>query len=149
MVNQSIGYRKADIVVAGGGTGGVCAAIAAARNGADVILIEQLGVLGGLFTGGNMILCHWGARQFWGGLNNEIFTRLRDMGVAKFHPDDQPTYPLLHMRHRVCLSVAYDPEMAKIVLFQMAEDAGVRLLLHSYVTSAVTEDHVLRGRHPV
>lgn len=92
-----------------------------------------------------MILCHWGARQFWGGLNNEIFTRLKDLDAAKFHPDDPPNYPLYHMRHRVCLSVAYDPEMAKLVLFHLAEDAGVRLLLHSFVTRAVTEDHILRG----
>lgn len=145
MVNQSIGYQKAEVVIAGGGTGGVCAAIAAARNGADVLLIEQRGFLGGLFTGGNMILCHWGARQFWGGLNQEIFRRLKDLGAAKFHPDDPPNYPLYHMRHRVCLSVAYDPELAKLVLFQLAEDAGVRLLLHSYVTSAVTEDNIIRG----
>jgi hypothetical protein len=145
LVNQSLGYQKAEVVIAGGGTGGVCAAIAAARNGADVLLIEQRGFLGGLFTGGNMILCHWGARQFWGGLNNEIFTRLKDLGAAKFHPDDPPNYPLYHMRHRVCLSVAYDPEMAKLVLFHLAEDAGVRLLLHSFVTRAVTEDRILRG----
>jgi hypothetical protein len=145
MVNQSIGYQKADVVIAGGGTGGVCAAIAAARNGADVLLIERCGFLGGLFTGGNMILCHWGARQFWGGLNKEIFTRLRDLSAAKFHPDDPPNYPLYHMRHRVCLSVAYDPEVAKLVLFQLVEDAGVRLLLHSYVTGAVTEGNIVRG----
>lgn len=145
MVNRSIGYQKAEVVVAGGGTGGVCAAIAAARNGADVLLIEQRGFLGGLFTGGNMILCHWGARQFWGGLNNEIFTRLHELDAAKFHPDDPPNYPLYHMRHRVCLSVAYDPEVAKLVLFQLVEDAGVRLLLHSYVTRAVTEGNRVRG----
>ena len=47
-MNSSIGYKEAEVVVAGGGTGGACAAIAAARNGADVLLVEQQGFLGGL-----------------------------------------------------------------------------------------------------
>ena len=41
-----------DVVVAGGGTGGVLAAIAAARNRANVLLIEKNGFLGGMTTGG-------------------------------------------------------------------------------------------------
>ena len=44
---------KADVLVAGGGTAGVVAAIAAARNGADVLLVERQGCLGGMMTGGN------------------------------------------------------------------------------------------------
>jgi hypothetical protein len=79
MINQSLGNKKAEVARA-----------RAAHNGADVLLIEQRGILGGLFTGGNMILCHWGARQFWGGLYNKIFTRLQDLDAAKFHPDDFP-----------------------------------------------------------
>ena len=44
---------KADVVLAGGGTAGCIAAIAAARNGADVLLIEEQGFLGGMMTAGN------------------------------------------------------------------------------------------------
>ena len=44
---------QADVLVAGGGTAGVVAAIAAARNGAGVLLVERQGFLGGMMTGGN------------------------------------------------------------------------------------------------
>ncbi|MBU0715649.1 MAG: FAD-dependent oxidoreductase, partial [Verrucomicrobia bacterium] len=44
---------EADVVVAGGGTAGVVAALAAARNGAKTLLIERYGFLGGMMTAGN------------------------------------------------------------------------------------------------
>jgi len=44
---------RADVVVVGGGTAGSVAAIAAARTGADVLLVEQHGYLGGMMTAGN------------------------------------------------------------------------------------------------
>jgi NADPH-dependent 2,4-dienoyl-CoA reductase/sulfur reductase-like enzyme len=44
--------RECDVVVLGGGPGGIGAAVAAARNGADTVLIERFGHLGGMGTGG-------------------------------------------------------------------------------------------------
>ena len=44
---------SADVVVAGGGPAGVCAAIAAAEAGADTLLIEEAGCLGGVWTSGD------------------------------------------------------------------------------------------------
>jgi len=44
--------RKVDVVVVGGGSGGFGAAIAAARNGAETLLVERYGFLGGMVTGG-------------------------------------------------------------------------------------------------
>jgi len=44
--------RECDVVVVGGGPGGIGAAVAAARNGADTVLIERYGYLGGMGTGG-------------------------------------------------------------------------------------------------
>ncbi len=45
-------WREADVVVVGGGPGGVGSAIAAARSGAKTVLIERYGHLGGMATGG-------------------------------------------------------------------------------------------------
>ena len=44
--------RECDVVVVGGGPGGIGAAVSAARNGADTVLIERYGHLGGMGTGG-------------------------------------------------------------------------------------------------
>jgi NADPH-dependent 2,4-dienoyl-CoA reductase/sulfur reductase-like enzyme len=44
--------READVVVVGGGPGGVGAAVAAARTGANAVLLERYGHLGGMGTGG-------------------------------------------------------------------------------------------------
>ena len=139
---DKLGYKKADVVIAGGGTGGVCAAIAAARNGVDVLLVERQGFLGGMFTGGNMCVSTF---MPWAGIAKEIMSKLMDMGAAKFHPDEPWNYPIFHHRSWACLTVPYDPEMAKILLFRMVEEAGVRLLLHSYITGVVTEGDTIKG----
>ncbi len=47
---------RTDVLVVGGGPAGICAAIAAARNGARVILAERYGHLGGLASGGEVIV---------------------------------------------------------------------------------------------
>jgi hypothetical protein len=141
-MNSSIGYKEADVVVAGGGPGGATAAIAAGRMGAKVLLVEQLGFPGGMFTGGGMSVANcWP----WAGLGKEIFARLKARGAAISHPDDPPNYPLFHFGSYSWRNVPYDPEAAKLVLFEMLEEAGVRLLLHSYVTGAVTEGKQVRG----
>jgi len=51
-----------DVVVSGGGTAGAVAAIAAARQGKSVLLLENHGFLGGMATGG-MVSQLWGLRM--------------------------------------------------------------------------------------
>ncbi len=80
---------ECDIVVVGGGPGGIGAAVAAARNGADTILIERYGYLGGMGTGGlvTIIPClsdFSGTMQI-GGINQEWIERLT-IKDAETHP---------------------------------------------------------------
>ncbi len=141
-MNGAIGYKEADVVVAGAGPGGALAAIAAGRLGAKVLLIDQLGFPGGMFTGGAMSVTNcWP----WAGLGKEIFARLEARGAAVHHPDDPPNYQLFHFGSYSWRNAPYDPEAAKLVLFEMIEEAGVKLLLHSYVTGAVKEGNQVRG----
>ena len=48
--------KETEVVVVGGGPAGIAAAIAAARNGAETVLLERYGHLGGLATGGLVTL---------------------------------------------------------------------------------------------
>ena len=151
---------ETQVLVVGGGTAGVSAAVAAARAGADVLLVERLGYLGGLATGGMIILLltldDGRGRQVVGGLCQEVSDRLARRGAAVFpdrhewgRPDEalvarDRTWGLVwgHGPHRVRYSVAYDPEELKFALNEMVEDAGVQLLLHAYACEALVD----RGR---
>ncbi len=154
---------ETEVLVVGGGSAGVAAAVAAARNGADVILVERLGYLGGLATGGLIILLltldDGRGRQVVGGLCQEVTERLARREAAYFPPQaewgstDQDLVSRArgwglvwgHGPHRVRYSVAYDPEEFKFALNQMTQEAGVRLLLHAYACEAVVQDGRVSG----
>jgi 2-polyprenyl-6-methoxyphenol hydroxylase-like FAD-dependent oxidoreductase len=149
---------ETEVLVIGGGSAGVSAAVAAARNGAEVILVERLGYLGGLATGGLIILLltldDGRGRQVIGGLCQEVTDRLAQRGAAHYPPKSEwgsqdetlvtrdQRWGLVwgHGPHRVRYSVAYDPEEFKFALNTMTEEAKVRLLLHAYACDAIVED---------
>jgi len=80
--------RETDVVVVGGGPGGIGSAIAAARSGAETVLIERYGHLGGMATGGlvNIIpnLSGISGKQHLFGLNQELIDRLAARGGASY-----------------------------------------------------------------
>jgi NADPH-dependent 2,4-dienoyl-CoA reductase/sulfur reductase-like enzyme len=75
---------EADVVVVGGGPGGHSAAVAAARNGASVALLERYGHLGGMATGGIVIqiphMSDGSEEQQIAGLCQEWIDRLEPVG---------------------------------------------------------------------
>ena len=78
-----------DVVVCGGGPAGFCAAVAAARGGANTALIEQWGMLGGTMTVGGVpapALFHAHGRQIIAGIGWELMTRLARAGYAQLPP---------------------------------------------------------------
>ena len=79
-------YRECDVLVVGGGPSGTAAAVAAARAGADVILLERYNHLGGLSTGGLVIwidrMTDWGGQAVIRGFAEEIMDRLPADAVA-------------------------------------------------------------------
>jgi 2-polyprenyl-6-methoxyphenol hydroxylase-like FAD-dependent oxidoreductase len=154
---------ETQVLVVGGGTAGVSAAVAAARNGAEVILVERLGYLGGLATGGLIALLltldDGRGHQVVGGLCQEITDRLAARNAAYFPAKDQwgradedlvardQQWGLVwgHGPHRVRYSVAYDAEEFKFALNQTVEDARLRMLLHCYACDALVEDARITG----
>jgi hypothetical protein len=149
--------HEADVLVVGGGAAGVAAATAAARAGADVLLVERTNALGGLATGGLIILLltldDGRGRQVVGGLCQEVTERLAARGAAFFPPQDEwgradetlverdRSFGLVWGRppHRVRYSVAYDPEAMRLVLLELLEEAGARLLLHAQAAEPIVE----------
>ncbi|MGH7896993.1 MAG: FAD-dependent oxidoreductase [Candidatus Binatia bacterium] len=154
---------ETQVLVVGGGSAGVSAAVASAREGAEVMLVERYGQLGGLATGGLIILLltldDGDGHQVIGGLCQELVDRLKRRGATVSPPAAEwnATDPELLRRyaqwglvwgkgpHRVRYSVAYDGEEAKFVLAGMVEEAKVRLLLHAWACDPLVEDGRVKG----
>ena len=155
-------FMETDIVVVGAGPGGHTAAIAAARNGAKVVLLERYGHLGGMTTGGLVTLIpHLSdgtAEQQIGGICQEWVDRLDKRGGA-IHPKKAElgssdrevvgywsNFGIMYVRQgKVRMSVETDPELLKCVLNNMVEEAGVKLLCHSWGVQAIARRNRAQG----
>lgn len=147
----------ADVLVVGGGTAGFVAAIAAARNGAKVLLLEQRDHLGGTHTGGMVMMIrsmrHMRApktleekkllmtgyessfddEQLVRSIAQEYLNRMLAIGSAWGQKDQAATRQL------------FDPEIAKWVIQQMIEEAGVEVWLNTQASDVLMEGNSLRG----
>ena len=135
--NRSASRPDADVIVAGGGPAGVCAAIAAARNGADVLLVERGNCLGGMATRGLVgpfMTCYdrTGSVQIVRGLFGEIVERLVARGGAihprHCHAGTAFTSWIASGHDHV---TPFEPEALKLLLDEMCAEAGVRVLFHA------------------
>jgi hypothetical protein len=154
-------YRKAEVLVVGGGPAGVSAAVAAARQGADTILVERYGCLGGMATGGLVILIphlsDGSERLVIAGQQKEWLDRLERLGGVLRPPshaigssdprlvDKWGSYRFFVVEGRIRLSAYVDPELLKCVLNDMVMEAGVELCLHSWGCRAVMDGRRIRG----
>jgi hypothetical protein len=162
--------READVVVVGGGPGGIGAAVSAARQGAETVLIERYGHLGGMATGGLVTIIpnmsDISGVQHIAGLSQEIIDRLAarnaavyprkaDWGTADRHVVEYYLDAGMHWfsvrkdfntgLERVLYTAVFDPEILKDELNTMAAEAGVKLYLHSWGTLPLIEDNRVKG----
>lgn len=123
---------EVDVCVLGGGTSGVCAAVAAARSGASVLLVEHYGFLGGMATSSMVLIWHsfYGMdrqTKVIGGLPDEIVAGLRVMGGIYNASEDDTAHWVI------------DADKTRFVLDDCVLAAGVKLLLHAKVAGVIRE----------
>jgi hypothetical protein len=154
-------YHEADVVVVGGGPGGVGAAISAARTGAKTILVERYGHLGGMATGGQVLM----VPQVFAGIEPYKLVGVCQEWVDRCEPLDGCLHPKKEdigstdpaviknwamktfgmMGERMRFSVYFDQEMLKCVCNDLVEEAGAKILLHSWASRAIVEKNKVKG----
>ena len=156
---------ETDVLVVGGGPAGQAAAVAAARAGAGVTLLERYGYLGGLASGGMVLvlddMCAEGEISV-GGLALEIIDRMQRIGACVAPPledcfrNDAAVrdrwvrwgFEELYARKKpkpIVYAAVFDPEGWKQVSQEMVLEAGVRLRCHSWFSRALVEDGAVSG----
>ena len=115
--------KKADVIVAGAGPAGFAAAYSAAKNGADTILIEALGNVGGVSTSG--LMSHW-----TGTANSKVYYEILDQCAKKIGCET---------------TITIDPEILKTVYLEMLDDVGCAVRLYTTVSDVITENGCVKG----
>lgn len=131
---------EADVIVAGAGSAGMVAALAAARNGARTLLIDRAGFLGGTSTA---VLDTMYAFYAPGERQEKVVSGIPDEVVARTE-----AYDAVLRRPNTFGSgtgITYNPETLKRVWDDLAAEAGVRVLLQTLVTGAIKEGDRVNG----
>lgn len=122
-----------DVVVAGAGVTGVVASIAAAREGAKTLLVEESGVIGGLITGGRM-------SKPTGPVEGGIYREMIDRTGAKGGADSST-----RVSYWGPYTSIFDPEVMQRVILELLDESRVEVLLHARVNDAILEGRTVRG----
>jgi hypothetical protein len=147
--SKKVPAKECDVVVAGGGTAGVVAAIAAARQGAKTVCIEAKGYPGGIVVEGGTALHSfynlWKAfpgvqkRQVVRGIPQEIIDRLAKEGGTSGHAEMILGYDY----DSVCTAV--DVEIYKRVAFEMMRESGVDVCVNTLLAGAIMDGAKIQG----
>ncbi len=121
---------RTQVLVVGSGAGGLTAAIAAGRNGADTLLVENAGFLGGISATLPWLGFHdRDYRLLIKGLPLEFCRRLQSLNAASE----------LEFDPKCGSAISVNSHWWKIVAMQLVREARVRLLLHSQVVETIRE----------
>ncbi len=116
-----------EILVAGSGPAGFSAAYTAAKNGANVILLEQLGNVGGISTSG--LMSHW-AGSCDSPVYHEILRRSAIKNEGEFYDE---------------ITQIIDPEKLKTLYLEMLSEVGVKVMLYTFAIDVIMEGNTVKG----
>jgi hypothetical protein len=155
---------RSDVVVVGGGPAGFSAAVAARREGASVTLVERYPYLGGLASGGMVLVLddmHNGSEVTTTGLCTEMIDRMARVGACVFPPPEErgQSWDLFRKWARwgafdfraqskpapIVMAAAFDPDGWKRVSNEMIAEAGVDVRLHSWFSRTVMDGNRITG----
>lgn len=127
---------RVDVLVVGGGPSGISAAVAAARSGASTMIVEAMGSFGGMWTNGLVTTL--------GGYNTWLrpYRRCVD-GVAGEWLREATALDGAEDNRSWVLSS--DPEVLKLTADRLLQDAGVKMLLHTWVADVIMDGDTLTG----
>lgn len=137
---------ECDVLVCGGGFGGIAAALAAARQGKRVILLEKQYLLGGLGTLGLITyylpLCDGCGRQVSFGIAEELLRLSLSLGSEEMYPDNwlDPNDTAHRTENDKRFQVRYNPYTFALLVEELLVKAGVHILYGSYAVGVSCED---------
>ena len=126
--------KKCDVLVCGGGIAGISAALASARQGKSVILLEKQYLLGGLATAGLITiylpLCDGFGKQVSFGIAEELFRLSISLGAEAEYPENwlDSNEPSQRNEHTKRFQVRYNPNIFSILAEQLLINEGVKIL---------------------
>ena len=136
-MKQTLEPINTQVLVVGSGAAGLAAALSAARNGAETLLVEYNGYLGGISASLPWLGFHdRDYRQMVKGICHEFVTRLQSIGAASAYTLDPKC---------ACL-VSIDTHSWKSLAFTLAEEAGVKLMMQTHAVDTLREDGPHGGR---
>ena len=155
---------QADVVVVGGGSAGLSAAISAARNGCRVTLLERYHHLGGMASGGMVLVLDDmtnGKEVTVSGIVDEFVRRMAKEGMAVYPPESDRLGTIemsqkwrrwgVHDFHSkanpqpITYAVAFDPDAWKRTSIALVKENNINLRLHSVFSEAIVEDGQIKG----
>lgn len=125
---------ETEVLVVGSGPGGLAAALAAAREGVNAMLVERYGCFGGNITQAQVETITWYRHENTveaGGIGVEFEIRTKEIGGSR--------------KTRESIGEYLDADMFKYVADRLVEEAGVVPILHCFAVDTVMEDNTIRG----